>query len=95
MKTKLFMWLVHHKKILTWDNIRKRGILGPSICQLCKAEEETMEHILNSCISPPRYGIYSLPFFNRSIGTIGVSSIPSIIGEETFWTINSSAWLGP
>jgi len=21
MKSKLFMWLVHHKKILTWDNI--------------------------------------------------------------------------
>jgi len=32
MKTKLFMWLVHHKKILTWENIRKRGVLGPSIC---------------------------------------------------------------
>jgi len=43
------MWLVHHKKILTWDNIRKRGVIGPSICQLCKAQEETMEHILNSC----------------------------------------------
>eukprot|EP00253_Pinus_taeda_P019460 PITA_19460 len=32
MKIKLFMWLVHHKKILTWDNIQKRGVLGPSRC---------------------------------------------------------------
>jgi len=49
MKIKLFMWLVHHKKILTWDNIRKRGILGPSKCQLYEEQEETMEHILNYC----------------------------------------------
>jgi len=49
MKIKLFMWLVHHKKILTWDNIIKRGVLGPSRCQLCEVQEETMEHILNYC----------------------------------------------
>eukprot|EP00253_Pinus_taeda_P017013 PITA_17013 len=42
------MWLVHRKKILTWDNIRKRGVIGPSRCQLCEAQEETMEHILNN-----------------------------------------------
>eukprot|EP00253_Pinus_taeda_P012671 PITA_12671 len=49
MKIKLFMWLVHHKKILTWDNIRKRGVMGPSKCHLCEVKEENMEHILNSC----------------------------------------------
>ena len=32
MKIKLFMWLVPHKKILTWDNIGKRGVMGPSRC---------------------------------------------------------------
>ena len=43
------MWLVPHKKILTWDNIRKRGVQGPSRCLLCEAQEETMEHLLNNC----------------------------------------------
>lgn len=50
MKIKLFMWLVHHRKIMNWDNIQKRGVLGPSRCQLCEAQEETMEHLLNNCI---------------------------------------------
>lgn len=50
MKIKIFMWLVYHKNNMTWDNIRKRGVLGPSRCQLCEAQEETMEHLLNSCI---------------------------------------------
>src|SRR5690606_7650277 len=40
MKIKLFMWLVHHKKILTWENIQKRGVLGPSRSQLCEAQED-------------------------------------------------------
>jgi len=50
MKIKLFMWLVHHNKILTWDNIRKRGFLGPSRCQLYDAQEETVEHLLSNFI---------------------------------------------
>jgi len=24
------------KKILTWENLRKRGVFGPSRCQLCE-----------------------------------------------------------
>jgi len=36
MKIKLFTWLVQHRKILTWDNITKRGIMWPSRCQLCE-----------------------------------------------------------
>eukprot|EP00253_Pinus_taeda_P019318 PITA_19318 len=41
MKVKLFLWLVLQRRILTWDNIKKRGFLGPSRCQLCEAQEET------------------------------------------------------
>jgi len=50
MKIKLFMWVVYHKKIMTWDNIRKRGVQGPSRCLLCEAQQETLEHLLNNFI---------------------------------------------
>eukprot|EP00253_Pinus_taeda_P028919 PITA_28919 len=66
MKIKLFMWLVHHRKILTWDNIRKRGMLGPSRCQLCEAQEETMEHLLNSCIFTSRLWDFFATLFKQS-----------------------------
>jgi len=36
MKIKLFTWLVQHKKIMTWENLRKRGVSSPSRCQLCE-----------------------------------------------------------
>lgn len=49
MKIKLFMWLVEHKRILTWENLRKRRVNGPSRFQLCELQKETMDHLLNLC----------------------------------------------
>jgi len=49
MKIKLFIWLVQQKKILTWENLLKRGFVGPSKCPLCGLQEETMNHLLNLC----------------------------------------------
>jgi ribonuclease HI len=48
-KITLFLWLVSHSSILTWDNLTKRGFVGPSLCILCGEAEETMNHLLNSC----------------------------------------------
>jgi hypothetical protein len=47
-KITLFLWLVLHSSILTWDNLSKRGFVGPSICILCGEAEETMNHLLNT-----------------------------------------------
>eukprot|EP00253_Pinus_taeda_P020692 PITA_20692 len=49
MKVKLFKWLVQQAKILTWDNLRKRGFVDPSRCHLCRQQEETTNHLLNRC----------------------------------------------
>ena len=49
MKIKLFSWLVHQRKILTWENLLKKGFIGPSNCYLCGTDEETIEHLLNLC----------------------------------------------
>jgi len=49
MKFKLFKWLVLQGKILTWDNLRKRGFVVPSRCHLCGQQEETTNHLLNKC----------------------------------------------
>jgi hypothetical protein len=48
-KITLFLWLVSHSSILTWDNLMKRGFVGPSLCILCREAEETMNHLLNTC----------------------------------------------
>jgi ribonuclease HI len=48
-KVSTFLWLIIHNKILTWDNLRKRGFIGPSMCVLCQSQEETKEHLFNGC----------------------------------------------
>lgn len=49
MKIKLFIWLVHQIKILTWENLLKKGFTRPSKCYLCNSQGETMNHLLNLC----------------------------------------------
>ena len=48
-KISFFLWLTVQNRILTWDNLLKRGFTGPSRCTLCMQNEETMEHLLNTC----------------------------------------------
>lgn len=45
---KKIMSLVAHNKILTWDNLLKRGYQGPSISALCKKYSKDVDHIFLS-----------------------------------------------
>ena len=44
-----FLWLVIHKRILTWDRLLKRGFIKPSTCFLFRQAEETQHHIFMDC----------------------------------------------
>eukprot|EP00253_Pinus_taeda_P003539 PITA_03539 len=48
-KIKIFNWTLLHGNILTAENLRKKGIQGPSICCLCKNAEETCGHLFIEC----------------------------------------------
>jgi hypothetical protein len=37
------------QKILTWDNLLKRGFQGPSMCVFCKESEEFVIHLFGDC----------------------------------------------
>lgn len=39
-KLKCFYWLLLNNIVLTWDNLFKRGWVGPSVCPLCMEELE-------------------------------------------------------
>lgn len=46
VKVMIFLWLIHKKAILIWSKLQSRGWSWPSICVLCKAMDESTEHIL-------------------------------------------------
>ena len=48
-KVNCFIWLLMHNKLLTADNLTKRGIEGPSRCALYNANTETFTHLFLQC----------------------------------------------
>lgn len=45
---KVFAWLVYYKKILTAENLAKRGWNMPSMCVLCRQNDESIKHVFMS-----------------------------------------------
>jgi hypothetical protein len=43
------MWLLLEQRILTWENLVKRGIHGPRRCILCGNCEDTVYHLFVEC----------------------------------------------
>ncbi|CAL1356777.1 unnamed protein product [Linum trigynum] len=45
----IFLWLVYHNRLLTLDNLKKRGYHLPNRCSLCKKQEESANHMFVFC----------------------------------------------
>jgi hypothetical protein len=48
-KINIFCWQLAHNKILTGDNLNKRGFSGPFRCALCNNSLENSEHLFLNC----------------------------------------------
>ena len=44
------MWTVAHKKCWTADRLARKGLPHPAVCPLCDQVEETIDHLLVSCV---------------------------------------------
>jgi hypothetical protein len=44
-KIKFFTWLLIEYKLNTWDNILKKGWLGPNFCHLWKSDSKSTNHL--------------------------------------------------
>ena len=67
----MFKWLVLHNRILTWENLRKRGFIGPSRCHLYQVKEETTNHLLNECNYTTEMWDWATDIFRQSNKTRG------------------------
>eukprot|EP00253_Pinus_taeda_P027306 PITA_27306 len=75
-KIYFFSWLLCHSKILTDDNLQKRGFHSPSRCNLCKVNHESVVHLMLECT-------FTLQIWTELLGTLSFgivlpSSIPNI-----------------
>jgi hypothetical protein len=49
-KCKMFMWLAVRNRCWTSDRFARRGLPHPNRCPLCDQEDETIQHLLASCV---------------------------------------------
>ncbi len=49
LKIKIFLWLAARNRIPTADLLRRRGWIGPTMCSLCRCDEESAEHLFFGC----------------------------------------------
>lgn len=49
-KCKFFIWLITLSRCWTADQLARRGMDHPEQCPLCDQEEETIQHLLTSCV---------------------------------------------
>jgi hypothetical protein len=48
-KCRFFAWLLLHRKILTADNLEKRGWPNDPLCKSCNATPESLTHLCKEC----------------------------------------------
>lgn len=46
---KIFAWMLIHNKVLTAENLKKRGYNLAGICYMCRQQDETIQHLFNRC----------------------------------------------
>jgi len=49
LKIVCFFWLLMNSRILTWEQLCKRGWSGPGYCVLCKMDSEDINHLFIHC----------------------------------------------
>ena len=69
----MFGWLALKNRILTMDNLRRKGIIVVNACLLCLQDEESVVHLLLKCKFTHRICNAVLDWFG--LGAVGFSQI--------------------
>ncbi len=66
LSIKIFVWLAARNRLLTADQLSRRGWAGPSVCTLSMAHAERLDHILFDCPFARTIWIWLLSSFPSS-----------------------------
>ena len=80
-KCRFFLWLVAHNRSWTADRLARRGLPHPEQCPLCDQEDETINHLLVSCVFARQFWYH----FFRQVGLHSLSPQPSDTSFDSRW----------
>ena len=72
-KRDMFSWTLMHHRLLTSENLEKRGMACPFCCPLCAENSETINHLFLNC----QYAIsvWKEAMMNGSVGFQWIGNI--------------------
>ena len=96
-----FIWLAVMNRVLTRDNLQKRGWQGPGMCILCRRNEDSSQHLFLDCtVSKRVFTVFleqwGVPFIKKcSVRTfmelwyksISIHSSSSYLPLFIFWSL--------
>ena len=72
--------LTWDNRILTWDNLQRRGFTGPGICPLCWSNEESVEHLFSFCWVWKSAAEFFVDYFHINVSISGISVADIVYG---------------
>ena len=76
-KINFFTWIVIHQKLLTGENLSKKGFYGPFRCCLCLQAAESSAHILVECVFAQK--VWALVLCGLSFSFFPLNAEPIIL----------------
>jgi hypothetical protein len=76
-KCRFFSWLVAHNRCWTADRLARRNLPYPSQCPLCDQAEETINHLLTTCV-------FAWQFWSLLLQRVGIAEASPQPHEFTF-----------
>jgi hypothetical protein len=86
-KIQLFLWLLSHNKLVTVDNLNRKGMSKPEECCFCN-EKETIKHLFFECVVAKTIWRYTSEFVGWEIGVDYFSVASKWIHKEKFYSAN-------
>jgi hypothetical protein len=88
-RIQVFLWLLANNKVMTVDNLLRRGTAKPLECQFCK-ENESVQHLFFNCVVA-KY-VWNLAFMFTGVKIDDYLSLASKwLDEKKFGAVNSIA----
>jgi hypothetical protein len=76
-KCKIFIWLAAHDRCWTTDRLARGNLPHPKLCALCDQEEETINHLLSSCV-------FAREFWFILLQRVGLRAFAPQVSEISF-----------
>ncbi|CAN6281013.1 unnamed protein product [Urochloa humidicola] len=90
-KCKFFMWLAAHDRCWTADRLARKGLQHPVRCPLCDQEQETIDHLLVTCVFARQTWFVVL----KSFGLQALAPGPDDASFDDWWDGAASRVTGP